>query len=361
MSTGARRVDRVLHGFWFLAFDTRESHVPFIRRQLPFALDSRQVASISHSATATGSAPGRGPQQPQAEGSDARMRMATRDDNPLLDLPGVKTTTAPYFTSEDVAAPPPRFPSTSPSSTQPRASPVPNGELRCPLCPSRFKWKRSLEMHIKAHPGETDYVCPAQGCGKRFSTTGNLARHRRRHGYIPPLQCPADRCTYSTNAAHKLARHMKIHRDTSMRACEYPGCGKKFATTGNLNRHIRTQHARSPGARPGRPRGSSVGRLPAAPPGLVESAEMMEGLRVSDATTSAAPIDFCTGAERCRDRKSNQAEDAELLATLSLFLDNDSPQSDASVARGSEGTHETLECSEILDELAKFHAAHSPV
>lgn len=290
------------------------------------------------------------------------MRMATRDDNPLLDLPGVKATTAPFFASEDAAAPPPRFSSTLSSPPQREALSFPHGELQCPLCPSRFRRRRSLEMHIEGHPGETDYVCPAQGCGKRFSTTGNLARHRRRHGYIPPLQCPADRCKYSTNAAHKLARHMKIHRDTPMRACEYPGCGKTFATTGNLNRHIRTQHVQPPGARPGRPRGSSVSRVPVAQSSLsvVESAGMTEGLRVSDAATSAVPIDFCAGAERYRDRKSSQEEDAELLATLSLFLDDDPPQSDAGMARGSEGSREALECSELLDELAKFHAAHSP-
>lgn len=286
--------------------------------------------------------------------------MASRGDNPLVDSGAVKAVVTEFSSldmldSRETTA----VAAQSTGATAPSAE---DGEFECPLCPHRFARKRSLEEHIKRHPGETDYVCPAEGCGKRFSTTGNLARHRRRHGYIPPIKCPAERCKYSTNAAHKLARHMKIHRDTPKRVCKHPGCGKTFATTGNLNRHIRTQHLRPRGPRPGRPRGSSDARPDAADTllSLSTSADVASGRIVRVTADPAATVDASAGAVRCHEREGREMKDDELLDTLSLFLDAASPQPNVGTTLGAEESHEGLECSRLLDELARFHAAHSP-
>lgn len=59
------------------------------------------------------------------------------------------------------------------------------------------------------------YGCNMPGCGKRFATGGNLKKHQR-------------------------AVHIWEHPHPY--ACTEPGCGKRFATGGGLIRHQRAVH-----------------------------------------------------------------------------------------------------------------------
>jgi hypothetical protein len=40
----------------------------------------------------------------------------------------------------------------------------------------------------------------------------------------------------------QLEKHMKFHYGGPVHLCEVPGCGKTFTTTGNINRHMKSQH-----------------------------------------------------------------------------------------------------------------------
>ncbi|XP_053181481.1 zinc finger protein with KRAB and SCAN domains 8-like [Scomber japonicus] len=102
--------------------------------------------------------------------------------------------------------------------------------FKCNTCDKEFKLKISLIKHMKTHAGKRPYACKV--CGRYFRFRLNRDQHTRSH--IGTKLC--DTCGESFNNSTDFTTHMKLHK-RELHTCEY--CGKKFALTSYLIKHLR--------------------------------------------------------------------------------------------------------------------------
>ncbi|KAK4226490.1 hypothetical protein QBC38DRAFT_226535 [Podospora fimiseda] len=108
-------------------------------------------------------------------------------------------------------------------------------------CNKRFAQKTHLDIHQRAHTGESPYVCNA--CGKGFTQPGNLKAHWRRHTGEKPFKCTL--CDKRFPQKGNLQAHMRSHDKTRPFVCMLDNCNKRFSVRGNLKSHQNKFHEES--------------------------------------------------------------------------------------------------------------------
>ena len=105
---------------------------------------------------------------------------------------------------------------------------------RCKYCQICFPNEDILMYHIKrAHAKR--YQC--KHCQKRFVTSGELTRHIRTHTKEKPYQC--EQCQKYFSRSDRLKAHIRTHANEKYQ-CEH--CQKWFKHFKNLRYHIRITH-----------------------------------------------------------------------------------------------------------------------
>jgi len=84
--------------------------------------------------------------------------------------------------------------------------------------------------------GKGKEACP--DCGRRFATKGNLSRHMRTHRNERPFAC--SQCPKRFRQKVHLKKHERLH--TGERPYKCPQCQKAFTQKSTLTGHIRTKH-----------------------------------------------------------------------------------------------------------------------
>ncbi|KAK0664439.1 hypothetical protein QBC41DRAFT_20843 [Cercophora samala] len=105
-------------------------------------------------------------------------------------------------------------------------------------CSKMFSQKTHLDIHRRAHTGESPYQCTL--CGKDFTQPGNLKAHWRRHMGEKPFSCTL--CDKRFPQRGNLQAHMKSHDKTRPFICLLDNCNKAFSVRGNLKSHQNKFH-----------------------------------------------------------------------------------------------------------------------
>lgn len=112
----------------------------------------------------------------------------------------------------------------------------------CEDCNKHFVRKLLLnEHHIRFHTNLRPYKCPVYGCKYRSKTAGDLAYHRKtRHWSAKVYKCRVRGCMFQSGRKQNMMRHKLSHSD--VRRVQCTGCGKRFKTPSNANRHFDELH-----------------------------------------------------------------------------------------------------------------------
>ncbi|GMK56492.1 hypothetical protein CspeluHIS016_0303320 [Cutaneotrichosporon spelunceum] len=107
----------------------------------------------------------------------------------------------------------------------------------CDECGQGFAEKAPLETHKRRHRDEKPFKCPYPGCGQAFTQKSGLNVHERTHTGVEPFRC--ETCGRGFKEASNLTKHRRTHTGEKPFPCSHPGCGKRFARTDQLQRHMK--------------------------------------------------------------------------------------------------------------------------
>ncbi|XP_076283488.1 zinc finger protein weckle-like [Lasioglossum baleicum] len=110
----------------------------------------------------------------------------------------------------------------------------------CDICGRCLASKVARDEHRRTHTGERPHVC--ETCGKSFKQKASLHVHKLFHSKLPRHRCPlCDRCF---PRKQDLDKHVHGHGRVDQRPYGCEVCGKRFLSTGCLNRHKKVHEGR---------------------------------------------------------------------------------------------------------------------
>ncbi|XP_042555951.1 zinc finger protein ZFAT [Dipodomys spectabilis] len=105
----------------------------------------------------------------------------------------------------------------------------------CEYCNKVFKFKHSLQAHLRIHTNEKPYKCPQ--CSYASAIKANLNVHLRKH---TGEKFACDYCSFTCLSKGHLKVHVeRVHKKIKQH-CRF--CKKKYSDVKNLIRHIRDTH-----------------------------------------------------------------------------------------------------------------------
>uniref|UniRef100_A0A8C3YPP8 Zinc finger protein ZFAT n=1 Tax=Catagonus wagneri TaxID=51154 RepID=A0A8C3YPP8_9CETA len=105
----------------------------------------------------------------------------------------------------------------------------------CEYCNKVFKFKHSLQAHLRIHTNEKPYKCPQ--CSYASAIKANLNVHLRKH---TGEKFACDCCSFTCLSKGHLKVHVeRVHKKIKQH-CRF--CKKKYSDVKNLIRHIRDAH-----------------------------------------------------------------------------------------------------------------------
>ncbi|XP_075067785.1 LOW QUALITY PROTEIN: zinc finger protein ZFAT [Mixophyes fleayi] len=125
----------------------------------------------------------------------------------------------------------PQEQSTNPS----RVGPTQLKIFTCEYCNKVFKFKHSLQAHLRIHTNEKPYKCPL--CNYASAIKANLSVHMRKH---TGEKFSCDHCAFSCLSKGHLKVHIeRVHKKIKQH-CSF--CKKKYSDIKNLIKHIKETH-----------------------------------------------------------------------------------------------------------------------
>lgn len=120
-------------------------------------------------------------------------------------------------------------------SSVPRLGPTQLKIFTCEYCNKVFKFKHSLQAHLRIHTNEKPYAC--SHCSYASAIKANLNVHLRKH--TGEKFC-CDDCSFTCLSKGHLKVHVeRVHKKIKQH-CRF--CKKKYSDVKNLIRHIRDAH-----------------------------------------------------------------------------------------------------------------------
>ncbi|ELW57116.1 Zinc finger protein ZFAT [Tupaia chinensis] len=105
----------------------------------------------------------------------------------------------------------------------------------CEYCNKVFKFKHSLQAHLRIHTNEKPYKCPQ--CSYASAIKANLNVHLRKH---TGEKFSCDYCSFTCLSKGHLKVHIeRVHKKIKQH-CRF--CKKKYSDVKNLIKHIRDAH-----------------------------------------------------------------------------------------------------------------------
>ncbi|XP_072007252.1 zinc finger protein ZFAT isoform X2 [Engystomops pustulosus] len=105
----------------------------------------------------------------------------------------------------------------------------------CEYCNKVFKFKHSLQAHLRIHTNEKPYKCPL--CNYASAIKANLSVHMRKH---TGEKFSCDHCAFSCLSKGHLKVHVeRVHKKIKQH-CRF--CKKKYSDVKNLIKHIKETH-----------------------------------------------------------------------------------------------------------------------
>ncbi|XP_055842944.1 zinc finger protein 26-like [Episyrphus balteatus] len=108
-----------------------------------------------------------------------------------------------------------------------------NPKHSCHICYKTLARKSSLDVHLRIHANERNFVCPF--CQKAFVQLANYRMHLRVHTKEKPFPCYY--CGKSFSQSSSLKVHMRSHTNEKNYLCQV--CCKGFTNSSDLEKHER--------------------------------------------------------------------------------------------------------------------------